>query len=84
MPELIEFRVFATTNDCSISFILELQHTKESQMTKQIINERIVQISLEHYILSPCTAFIGIEKRVDTSNTDMVLREGLIEISTDN
>ena len=56
----------------------------ECQLTKEAINERIVQISLEHNILSPFTAFVGIEKRVNANNVDMVLREVPIEISADN
>jgi predicted nucleic acid-binding Zn-ribbon protein len=56
----------------------------ESKMTKEKIKERIIQISLEHNILSPFTAFVGIEKRVNASNADMVLREVPIEISADN
>ena len=72
------------------ALILELQHAKipssndESQMTKETIRERIIQISLEHNILSPFTAFVGVEKRVNTSNADMVLREIPIELSADN
>ena len=72
------------------ALILELQHAKipssndESQMTKETIRERIIQISLEHNILSPFTAFVGVEKRVDASNIDMVLREVPIELSADN
>jgi hypothetical protein len=56
----------------------------ESKMTKEIIKERIVEISLKHSILSPYTAFVGIEKRVNASNADMILREVPIQISADN
>jgi uncharacterized coiled-coil DUF342 family protein len=53
-------------------------------MAKETIKERIVQISLEHNILSSFTAFVGIEKRMNASNADMVLRKVPIEISADN
>ncbi len=56
----------------------------ESKMAKETIKERIVQISLEHNILSSFTAFVGIEKRVNASNADMILREVSIEISAGN
>ena len=68
--------------------ILELQHMKSSneqnQMTMQQIKEQIIEISLQHNILSPYTAFVGVEKRTNTSNDNMVLREVPIQISADN
>ncbi|CAF1109513.1 unnamed protein product [Didymodactylos carnosus] len=44
--------------------------------------ERIVE--LRYNILSPYTAFVGIEKRINASNADMVLREVPIQISADD
>ncbi|CAF2783362.1 unnamed protein product [Rotaria sp. Silwood2] len=52
----------------------------DEQATKQ----RIIELSLKYNILSPYTAFIGIEKRTNTSNADMILREVPIEISADD
>lgn len=46
--------------------------------------QRIIDLSLKYNILSPHTAFIGIEKRFNASNVDMVLREIPIEISADD
>jgi hypothetical protein len=71
------------------ALILELQHSKlpssaNNDMAAQSMREKIIEISLKHNILSPYTAFVGIEKRVNTSNADMVLREVPIQISADN
>ncbi|CAF2688319.1 unnamed protein product [Rotaria sp. Silwood2] len=52
----------------------------EKEMTKK----SIIELSLKYQILSPYTAFIGVEKRVNGSNTDMVSREVPIQISTDD
>ncbi len=51
---------------------------------KLATKKRIIQISLKHKILSPHTAFVGIEKRANASNVDMVLREVPIQISADD
>ncbi|CAF4518255.1 unnamed protein product, partial [Rotaria sp. Silwood2] len=51
---------------------------------QEIIKKRIIELSLKYQILSPHTAFIGVEKRANASNTDMVLREVPIQISTDD
>ncbi|CAF4694232.1 unnamed protein product [Rotaria sp. Silwood1] len=58
--------------------------TEQRDMTKEQIQERIVETSLKHHILSPYTAFVGIEKRINASNADMILREVPIQISADN
>ena len=60
--------------------ILELQH-EESSFTAR---EKITKLSLRYNILSPHTAFVGIEKRVNASNAAMVLREVPIQISADD
>ncbi|CAF4647911.1 unnamed protein product, partial [Rotaria sp. Silwood2] len=52
----------------------------DEQTTKQQINE----LSLKYDILSPHTAFIGIEKRTNANNADMMPREVPIEISADD
>ncbi len=57
---------------------------EEIKMTKEQIKEKIIEISLKYNILSPYTAFVGIEKRVNASNANLVLREVPIEISADN
>ena len=46
--------------------------------------KRIVQLSLKHQILSPHTASVGVERRQNGSNGDMVLREVPIQISADD
>ncbi|CAF3327511.1 unnamed protein product [Rotaria socialis] len=51
---------------------------------KENEKKRIIELSLKHNILSPHTAFIGIEKRIDGNNTNMVLREVPIQISADD
>ncbi|CAF3924382.1 unnamed protein product, partial [Rotaria sp. Silwood1] len=51
---------------------------------KEIIKKSIIELSLKYQILSPYTAFIGVEKRVNVSNADMLLREIPIEISADD
>jgi hypothetical protein len=56
----------------------------EDQTTKETIKKRIIELSLKYNILSPHTAFVGIEKRVNANNADMVLREVPIQISTDD
>ena len=87
-------RIPAVSNDGMIArlaakaLILELQHSKLPSSNKndsnESIREKIIEISLKHNILSPYTAFVGIEKRVNASNVDMVLREVPIQISADN
>ncbi|CAF1176934.1 unnamed protein product [Rotaria sordida] len=52
----------------------------EKEMTKK----RIIELSLKHQILSPYTAFVGVEKRTDASNAGMILREVPIQISADD
>ncbi|CAF1222422.1 unnamed protein product [Rotaria sordida] len=52
----------------------------EKGMTKK----SIIELSLKYQILSPYTAFISVEKRVNGSNADMILREVPIQISTDD
>ena len=46
--------------------------------------ERILNLSLKYQILSPHTAFVGIEKRTNVNNNEMVLREVPIEVSSDD
>ena len=87
-------RIPAVSNDGMIArlaakaLILELQHSKLSSSSKEDLTEssreKIIEISLKSNILSPYTAFVGIEKRVNASNADMVLREVPIQISVDN
>jgi stringent starvation protein B len=56
----------------------------EDETMKEATKKRIIQLSLEYNILSPHTAFVGIEKRANASNTDMILREVPIQISADD
>ena len=65
--------------------ILELEHSKyKSLEEKQEIREKIVKLSLAYNILCPYTAFIAVEKRSNSSNDEMVLREIPIQISADD
>ncbi|CAF3453960.1 unnamed protein product [Rotaria sp. Silwood1] len=52
--------------------------------TKEDIKQRIINLSLQYNILSRYTAFVGIEKYLNNSNINMVLREVPIQISADN
>ena len=54
--------------------------TDEKDATKK----RIIELSLKYKVLSPHTAFVGVEKRPDGSNANMVLREVPIQISADD
>ena len=59
--------------------------SKDEDETAQETNKkRIIQLSLQYNILSPHTAFVGIEKRANGDNADMVLREVPIQISADD
>ena len=80
------------------ALIRELEHSKIPRNTsrqtrfehfnnysKDHIKQRIIDLSLRYNILSPYTAFIGIEKRLHTgNNNNMILREVPIQISADN
>ena len=56
----------------------------DSNTNEQTRKQHIIDLSLKYNILSPHTAFVGIEKRTNGSNADMVLREVPIEISADD
>ena len=58
-----------------------LNEDKDATISDQ---PRIIDLSLKYQILSPHTAFVGIEKRTNTSNDQMVLREVPIEVSSDD
>ena len=51
---------------------------------KDVTKKRIIELSLKYKILSPHTAFVGVEKRQNASDAGMVLREVPIEISADD
>ncbi|CAF0897560.1 unnamed protein product [Adineta steineri] len=57
---------------------------KSSDDDKEEIKKRIIELSLKYNILSPYTSFIGIEKRVNGNNDEMILREIPIQISADD
>ena len=56
-----------------------VKETPDERTSKQ----RIIDLSLKYNILSPHTAFVGVEKRTDGNNAQMVLREVPIRISSD-
>ena len=58
--------------------------TNQDETMQEANKKRIIQLSLQYNILSPHTAFVGIEKRANGNNTDMVLREVPIQISADD
>ncbi|CAF3589685.1 unnamed protein product [Adineta steineri] len=60
------------------------KHHNDDETTKETTEKRIIELSLKYNILSPYTAFVGVEKRMNASNTDMVLREVPIQISADD
>jgi len=80
------------------ALILELQHSKisssnkksgsrQARFEKQVQEEtrkRIIELSLKYNILSSYTAFIGIEKRINSNNDNMELRDVPIQISPDD
>ena len=68
------FEGISATNEKKIK-----EKTSEEQ-----VKQRIIDLSLKHKILSPYTAFVGIEKRPNSSNAEMILREVPIEISADD
>jgi hypothetical protein len=68
------FKELVTSNEEKMEVVPDEQTTKQ----------RIIELSLKYNILSPHTAFVGIEKRTNASNADMVLREVPIEISADD
>jgi hypothetical protein len=51
--------------------------------TETVTKRRIIDLSLKYNILSPYTAFIGVEKRMNSNNAGMVLREVPIQIVAD-
>jgi hypothetical protein len=60
------------------------QNQQAMDNEKEEMKKRILKLSLKYHILSPYTSFIGIEKRLNGNNDEMVLREVPVEISTDN
>jgi hypothetical protein len=56
----------------------------KDQVNKEIIKKRIIELSLKYNILSPYTAFMAVQKRINANNDDMVLREVPIQISADD
>ncbi|CAF3668887.1 unnamed protein product [Adineta steineri] len=68
----------------------ELQETTTTNVEKietsseETIKQQIIALSLKYNILSPHTAFVGIEKRTNGNNADMILREVPIQISADD
>ncbi len=65
------------------ALILELQHAKTTE-DEQMRKKKMIELSLNYGILSPYTAFIGVEKRINASSADMAVREVPIQISTDD
>ena len=47
----------------------------EEKISEEGVKQRIIDLSLKYKILSPYTAFVGIEKRPNSSNAEMMLRE---------
>ena len=68
------FKDLATPSEVKVDVVEDAESRKQ----------RIVDLSLKYNILSPHTAFVGVEKRTNASNAEMVLREVPIEISADD
>ena len=68
------FKDLATPSEVKVDAVEDAETRKQ----------RIIDLSLKYNILSPHTAFVGVEKRTNASNADMVLREVPIEISADD
>ena len=68
------FKDLATPSEVKVDVV------EDAELRKQ----RIIDLSLKYNILSPHTAFVGVEKRTNASNAEMVLREVPIEISADD
>ncbi|UJR23939.1 hypothetical protein I4U23_026908 [Adineta vaga] len=62
---------------------LNQQDQKSVDERKEEQKKRIIDLSLKYHILSPYTSFVGIEKRLNGNNDQMVLREVPIQISAD-
>ncbi|UJR18728.1 hypothetical protein I4U23_005635 [Adineta vaga] len=56
----------------------------EDEIAKNEIKKRIIELSLQYHILSPHTAFVGVERRINSNNANMILREVPIQISVDD
>ena len=68
------FKDLATPSEVKVDVV------EDAELRKQ----RIIDLSLKYNILSSHTAFVGVEKRTNASNAEMVLREVPIEISADD
>ncbi|CAF3618457.1 unnamed protein product [Rotaria sp. Silwood1] len=62
----------------------ETDLTEKTTEIEEITKKRIIELSLNYSILTPYTAFVGIEKRINGSNINMALREVPIQISADD
>lgn len=64
----------------------QVQEEREKSLDaeKEERKKRIIELSLKYNILSPYTAFVGIEKRTDGDNAEMELREVPIQIAADD
>jgi hypothetical protein len=84
--ELQHAKTATGSNTGSLQTRFQLPATAESSQTdkKKQVQQRIIDLSLKYTILSPHTAFVGVEKREGGSNAGMVLREVPIEISADD
>ncbi|UJR20655.1 hypothetical protein I4U23_023777 [Adineta vaga] len=67
------------------ALIQELQHknyNEEKQKNNSVLEERIMRLSLDHQILSPYTAFVGVESSSPkNNNTQSIVRHVPIQIS---
>ena len=68
------FKDLATPSEVKVDVVEDAESRKQ----------QIIDLSLKYNILSPHTAFVGVEKRTNGSNAEMVLREVPIEISADD
>jgi len=93
IPEIIDDNKPLITYLAAKALIQEITHKKDvsdgsqqkrfKQNAEDNKKKQLIDISLKYSILCPHTAFIGIEKRINSSNDNMILREVPIQISAD-
>ena len=93
IPEIIDDNKPLITYLAAKALIQEITHKKDvsdgsqqkrfKQNAEDNKKKQLIDISLKYSILCPHTAFIGIEKRINSSNDNMALREVPIQISAD-
>ncbi|CAF2719222.1 unnamed protein product [Rotaria sp. Silwood2] len=83
--ELQHAKIPRTNTESSLQVRFQEYHqTSATNSEQDTTKKQIIELSLKYQILSSYTAFVGVEKRTDMSNTGMILREGPIESIVDD